>query len=615
MTGRQDLTAVGLFCAVLALCLLVYAGRTFVIDDLTLLASAANLGSAGRTDINLLAYSHWDLPPPAALGQFGSTGDYYAKKAPAPAWLAAPLFRLGMTLPWLGNQAAALLLGPFLTAATAALLYDWARRMSFPRGVALAGAALFGGASMALVYSRYLLGEPVMAFGLTLAAWAAWRARHEGPEAAGSLGCGLGCGVAAAGNPALALLAPVFAVYLVAGAGFRAGVRRLMWMLAAWCGSLVLVGAYDLARFGSVWQSGYYFGAGEGFSTPLWVGVYGLLLSPARGLLWFNPLTWLALLGWWGWRRRSPCEAWLAVALAAGHLLIFGAWWAWAGGVSWGPRFLLPIVPFVTVAALPALERAQRSRAWMVLCVGVVVLAVAVQAVGVATDVNAYEGRLSFEAPRVGDAPAGFPHGWRALTDPALSPIIGNARLLAIGEPAVAWLGDSGVDWLSAGILALVVVVAAVSTAVRADWRMVLGAVALTLVAGNVALSRLPSPVTGGSGQPLQELPAALAQYEPGDVLLVLTPDLTWALIELTDRPQAFGLPRGAWEGDPQANALFERALEGARRAWLLTYDPPPPSWYEERLREAGRLLDERRLEGYRLAVYALDVPTTRHRQ
>jgi hypothetical protein len=154
-----------------------------------------------------------------------------------------------------------------------------------------------------------------------------------------------------------------------------------------------------------------------------------------------------------------------------------------------------------------------------------------------------------------------------------------------------------------------------VSTAVRADWRMVLGAVALTLVAGNVALSRLPSPVTGGSGQPLQELPAALAQYEPGDVLLVLTPDLTWALIELTDRPPAFGLPRGAWEGDPQANALFERALEGARRAWLLTYDPPPPSWYEERLREAGRLLDERRLEGYRLAVYALDVPTTRHRQ
>ncbi|MBN1286323.1 MAG: hypothetical protein JXB47_13075 [Anaerolineae bacterium] len=637
-TPTRDHTPVFIFCVVLLMCLLVYAGRTFVIDDFTLLASAANLGSAGQTDINLLAYSDWDLPPPYSLGALGPTGDYYAKKAPAPAWLAAPLFRLGTLAPWLSSTATALLLSPILTAGTAALLYSWARRMGYARGVAAAGGLLYGGATMALVYSRFLLGEPAAAFGLMLAAWAA-ESHHGGHgehrDVRGILRvlrvlrgetilCGLGLGLAAGGNLALAIFAPVFALYLYLGR--RDGFKRVIGMGAAFVACLALIGVYNAVRFGAPFQTGYHFDAGEGFTTPVWVGVYGLLLSPARGLLWFNPLTWLALPGWLAWRRRDARAAWVALALAAGQVILFGVWWAWAGGASWGPRFLLPAAPFLTMMALPVLERARTSRAWLAVTGAVVVIAVLVQLAGALTDVNVYAGELQTLDPRGADGPPGYPHGWRALTDPALSPIVGGARALLERGPAVAWHRDGAVDWLS-----LIMLVAALLV-VGFGWprrgvdpaaRMAPGfsrgnpisegnragaiAIIVTVLAANLALSRIPPPVTGGGGAPLQTLPAVLAGDEPGDVLLVLTPDLTWALVELTDRAPAVGLPRSAWVDDPAANRLFERALEGRRRAWLLTYDPPPPSWYEDRLRARGAPIYEESLDGYRLVVYALN--------
>ena len=623
-----DLTPLALFCAVLSLCLLFYAGRTFVIDDFTLLASAANLGNAGRLDINELAYTHWDLPPPSGLGAFGPTGDYFAKKAPAPAWLAAPLYRLGMLAPWLGNTTTALLLSPMLTAATTVLIYDLARRMGYTRAASLAGGLLYGGASMALVYSRFLLGEPVMAFGLTLAIWGAWLARRDGREVAGPLIGGLGLGLAAGVGLALAALAPVFVAYFVLSdspfpslrAEVRACVRRVLWYGAALGACLALVAAYNQARFGTILESGYHFAAGEGFSTPLGLGIFGLLLSPARGLFWFNPLTWLALPGWWLWRRRGPtAEAWLALALVAAQTVIFSAWWSWAGGVSWGPRFLLPAVPFLTLAGLPALDRARThrlwaARLWVALVVVVVVAAAGVQLVGATADVNIYEGQLDADDPHGANGPPGYPHGWRALADPALSPILGNVRLLVERGPALAWVRAGDVDWLAVLALASACATSVISLVSSGSEssphpyrRLVITAAALTLVAANVALSRLPTPATGGGGQPLQAIPAALADHEPGDVMLALTPDLSWALVELAERPPGVGLPRGAWREDPLANALFDRALAGARRAWLLTYDSPPPSWYEDRLRDAGEAVDERSLDGYRLAIYKLD--------
>jgi len=66
--------------------------------------------------------------------------------------------------------------------------------------------------------------------------------------------------------------------------------------------------------------------------TPRHIGtsLAGLLVSPARGLLWFGPVVLLALLKW-----RSP----LAVGLL-GQLLLIAVFHKWWGGLAFGPRLL-----------------------------------------------------------------------------------------------------------------------------------------------------------------------------------------------------------------------------------------------------------------------------------
>src|SRR5206468_1402629 len=83
----------------------------------------------------------------------------------------------------------------------------------------------------------------------------------------------------------------------------------------------------------------------EGYSYPVFFGVLALLFSFGKGLLFFAPGLFLPVrrslrqlsggdydLGrlYWGW-----------VAFLVGLLLAYAPWWAWYGGLTWGPRFLL----------------------------------------------------------------------------------------------------------------------------------------------------------------------------------------------------------------------------------------------------------------------------------
>src|SRR5204862_342052 len=66
--------------------------------------------------------------------------------------------------------------------------------------------------------------------------------------------------------------------------------------------ALALLGhlVYDLARFGNPFETGY--GAQAtlaAYTTPMVVGLYGLLISSGKGVLWFAPALSSAP---WGWR-------------------------------------------------------------------------------------------------------------------------------------------------------------------------------------------------------------------------------------------------------------------------------------------------------------------------
>jgi hypothetical protein len=156
-----------------------------------------------------------------------------------------------------------------------------------------------------------------------------------------------------------------------------------------WCigwvvltGALIAAGwmAYNTAVFGSPLELGY--GHSElwtdqhhtGFMSltwPHWEAVWGITFSPFRGLFVLSPLLLLAVPGfilWWRSGEHRP-EFWVALAGVLATFLFNSSSIMWWGGFAIGPRYLLPMLPFM---ALPIIFvfREWGNRMWIkALCI------------------------------------------------------------------------------------------------------------------------------------------------------------------------------------------------------------------------------------------------------
>jgi hypothetical protein len=126
--------------------------------------------------------------------------------------------------------------------------------------------------------------------------------------------------------------------------------------------------AFDAIAYHNPFVTGYStagqgVGGSDANGKPGPSGLYGLTLSPYRGLFFVSPFLLLALPGYFWWWRRGDRE-WLLFALAPGALLLAVASVPyWYGGVAVGPRYLVPVLPFLAVPIIFVLDRATRWQA------------------------------------------------------------------------------------------------------------------------------------------------------------------------------------------------------------------------------------------------------------
>jgi PA14 domain-containing protein len=127
-------------------------------------------------------------------------------------------------------------------------------------------------------------------------------------------------------------------------------------------------------RRGSPFLSGYENNSGAatvltysgrpGFSYPLLFGVLSVLFSFGKGLFFFAPGLVYAvrerLRGADGGVRHA-FHLWMI--FLAGLVLVYSKWWAWYGGLFWGPRFFLFASIPASLAIAVRLAEVERSRA------------------------------------------------------------------------------------------------------------------------------------------------------------------------------------------------------------------------------------------------------------
>ncbi len=192
---------------------------------------------------------------------------------------------------------------------------------------------------------------------------------------------------------------PAAIVGVVLLAGWETLRNRRFRYLAPVAAALVLIMLEDWVRRGGPLVTGYANNHGvrtimpysgqPGFSYPFVLGVAAILFSFGRGLLFFMP----GLALWLDGRTRRlvrPAPGQPAVTLmllfTAGLVLIYAKWWAWYGGVAWGPRFFVFAAIPASVLLAARIWRAGRSPGADAVTLGVLALSAWVGCAGAIAD-------------------------------------------------------------------------------------------------------------------------------------------------------------------------------------------------------------------------------------
>ena len=364
-SSRDRLLALCLLAFLFSVYLLTFSGRYHSSDEMSMLAVTDSLARRGAWDIEYLRWMG------EQQGSFGPDGHLYSRKGIGTTLAALPAYWLALRSDLVGNVQAAMLTNGLLTAATGALVFLLLRRLSYRAGIAMGTALAFGLGTMAWPYARYLFSETLAGLGLMLSAYFLLPLPPAGTEARITgrrvllAGAGLGLALLARLNNAIA--APFLGLLLLYylqrshSRDWRRWLKPLVLFGLPVLAALAVIGWYNWLRFGSPWTTGYL--PQERFATPFCQGFYGLTLSPGKGLLWYNPLLWAALIAWPAFFRRHRAEALLVGALVLSNVAFYAPWYLWWAGHSWGPRFLVTILPFAALPLAPALEAAGRRRA------------------------------------------------------------------------------------------------------------------------------------------------------------------------------------------------------------------------------------------------------------
>ncbi|MBL8147562.1 MAG: hypothetical protein JNL34_14370 [Anaerolineae bacterium] len=448
-----------LFALLASVYLLTYSGYPESGDSLQLydaLTSALTYGDL-RLD-----QSAWQFMPPAhSLDTSDPLPLNRVITEPMQIIASAPLYWTARALPEIGLVHAVWLLNVLVCAANGVVLFWYALALGHSERAGVAAALALGLATALWPYSRSYFREPLLALCLLLAALCLERlrvarfrsVRYAVLAALLLLAALLTKASAALAFPALLLVALPAprrlngrTVALAALALLGVGLAFVLLAEAGFGFSL----RYDLlARL-------------EGLDTRYTLTALAVwMLSPGGSLWGTSPVVLLAIPGFVlalraGQRRYPLFVLALVVSFAFGYALLNGGFWF--GGLSWPPRFLVPLLPFLLLLTLPVWERLLRRplSVWWIPVGLLLAYSVFIQLSGATLDWARYGRSLPSEAGGLLDwLPGMFDPAWFRW---AILP-----GMWAQGLFDTAWQLN-GLAWMTAGFAVLAAANAAALT-------------------------------------------------------------------------------------------------------------------------------------------------------
>jgi hypothetical protein len=390
---RRQLTprpSLWLFFLLFSLYLMTAGGEFFTSDGVAMYRTTQALVEQGQ----LVVAPDQNLPQLVA----GWDGQFYSMYDLGQPILAIPFYLLGAFLATLlpnSDYAAATrfcvsVVPQVSTALAAVVLFQLSLALFRRQQVALVLSLLWATGTLAWPYAKFFFSEALLTLFLLLACCLLAQGSAS-PSKRKVLLAGLMFGLALAIRVSALIYSLAFLAYFACESLRFANSQWTIGPLLHksslfFSGTLLFLGLFcwhNYVRFHTLWATGY---QGQAFSTPLYVGLYGLLLSSGRSLFLYSPLALLGLACWPRFRQHFPALAgWIATAFLTA-LFFFSTWWTWHGGWSWGPRFLVPLIPFLL---LPLGAHMNTPRFFLILAL-VWLISLWVVLPGVSVDFNDY---------------------------------------------------------------------------------------------------------------------------------------------------------------------------------------------------------------------------------
>ncbi|HEX9118889.1 MAG TPA: glycosyltransferase family 39 protein [Anaerolineae bacterium] len=357
---RDRPLAAGIFFLVLAIYILTYNGAFKSNDERALFSGTDSFVKRGVFTVDQI---YWDY---THVGMLTTSGEMVPNYEPAPMILAIPFYLWGRALG--AAVQGTMFLGLVVTAGLAATIYLCLIELGYGRRTGTLAALILAVGTHIWPYSRTLFREPLTALAYAVAFFGLLRYRAAGPRRLGWLIlAGSALGLALLNKQTSVAVFPALFILAVAGewrrsGGWRARVAPALagllpvafFMLLYWLyKDVTLRGVTTWARDIVVYTTNPQLSSSE--AQRLLRAFLGLTISPYKGMLWFSPVLFLGLAGTWPFLRRHPWEGaacWTAIVI---HLAGYSRYLYWSGGVTWGSRYMLVLIPFGIMLAAPVL--------------------------------------------------------------------------------------------------------------------------------------------------------------------------------------------------------------------------------------------------------------------
>lgn len=398
--GLLLVLALGSFCMYMS----VYSGRIESGDTIQIIDAASSLARYGD-----LGYDEalW-VQPPVVFADATYPLVIYEQNEPALVWLTALFYRVADALPQVGFVHMMYLVNVVVSTLIVIIVFGYVRVLGYSLRITLITALVCGFATIIWPYSKTLFRELLVTLFLLSTALSLQVLRQREFRRSWWLGI---VGVLFYGAAYLTKNSAVFALPALALLVLPLPSQgRWRWVLNG------LLSLAILALIGFVFWSPV-FDLVETFAPLLprrvdvelaQVALHTYLFSIGGSFWGTSPVLLLALVGViLLLRQQQDRFVWTIFALIFGYAIghAFFTDVHWFGGLSWPPRFLVPIVPFVCLLLPPIFDwLSQESRlVWRWLAGVLVVYSVVIQIIAVVSRFDAYNALLPLEANQLSE--------------------------------------------------------------------------------------------------------------------------------------------------------------------------------------------------------------------